>query len=55
LSSTNWRHYDRRPTRASAIEARDGTRDRIDCGPGRHILYADAVDRLRRCEIVRRG
>lgn len=36
------------------IGARDGKRDRIDCGRGRDRLDADKRDRVRRCESVRR-
>jgi hypothetical protein len=36
------------------ISARDGTRDRIDCGSGRDSVTADRIDRVRHCEKVRR-
>ncbi len=36
------------------IRARDGTRDRVRCGPGRDAVTADARDRLRGCELVLR-
>jgi Ca2+-binding RTX toxin-like protein len=34
------------------IYARDGTRDWIDCGPGRDTVWADPVDIVRHCEVV---
>jgi Ca2+-binding RTX toxin-like protein len=38
------------------IKARDGARDQVDCGPGRHDrAIVDAIDSVRRCEKVRRG
>ena len=41
---------------ADRIKARDGSRDRIFCGAGRHDLaIADRGDRLSGCEIVRRA
>jgi Ca2+-binding RTX toxin-like protein len=36
------------------ISAKDGKRDRVDCGPGRDVVRADRKDRLRRCERTRR-
>jgi hypothetical protein len=37
------------------INARDRTRDTIDCGPGRDIVTADKADKLaRNCEVVHR-
>ena len=36
------------------VRARDGRRDVVACGPGRDIAVVDAVDRVRRCEVVRR-
>jgi hypothetical protein len=37
------------------LKARDATTDVVDCGPGRHDkAIADASDRLKRCERVRR-
>ena len=37
------------------LKARDDTTDVVDCGPGRHdTAIADASDRLKRCERVRR-
>jgi Ca2+-binding RTX toxin-like protein len=38
------------------VVARDGFRDRINCGPGRDKVYADGKDRVARsCEQVRRS
>jgi hypothetical protein len=34
------------------INAADGRRDRVDCGPGRDSVVADGRDRIRRCERV---
>ena len=37
------------------IAARDGKRDRVDCGiGGRDVAIVDRKDRVRRCEVVRR-
>src|SRR5262245_46427442 len=36
------------------IRADDGRADRVDCGPGRDVVWADRADRLARCEIVHR-
>jgi hypothetical protein len=36
------------------ILAKDGTRESVDCGPGRDTVVADRKDRLRRCERVKR-
>ncbi len=36
------------------IHANDRHTDRVDCGPGRDIVWADRSDRLRSCEIVHR-
>jgi Ca2+-binding RTX toxin-like protein len=36
------------------VLARDGARDRVDCGEGRDRVTADRVDRQRRCERVSR-
>lgn len=36
------------------IHANDRHADRVDCGPGRDVVYADRSDRLRGCEIVHR-
>jgi hypothetical protein len=36
------------------IHARNGRRDTIDCGAGRDTVWADRIDRLAHCEIVRR-
>ena len=35
------------------VHGRDRDRDRIECGPGSDVVYADRVDRLRGCEVVR--
>lgn len=41
---------------ADRISARDGKRDRIDCGAGRgDLAIVDEFDRVRRCESVRVG
>jgi arylsulfatase A-like enzyme len=38
------------------VEARDGTRDVIVCGPGRDVVFADLLDGVGRgCEVVRRS
>ena len=37
------------------INTRDSTRDRVRCGGGRDRVKADRQDRLRGCEVVRRG
>jgi Tol biopolymer transport system component len=37
-----------------AVHANDGHTDRIDCGPGRDVVWADRTDRLSRCETVHR-
>jgi Ca2+-binding RTX toxin-like protein len=38
------------------VRSRDGTHDRITCGPGRDRVAADAADRVGSdCEVVRRG
>jgi len=36
------------------IHARDGERDRIDCGPGNDVAVVDGHDRVRNCETVER-
>ena len=36
------------------VRARDRRRDVVDCGPGRDTAVVDAVDRVQRCEVVRR-
>ena len=36
------------------IHANDRHTDRVDCGPGRDIVWADRSDRLTGCEIVHR-
>jgi hypothetical protein len=36
------------------LKARDGERDRVDCGPGRDRAIVDKLDRVRRCERVKR-
>jgi WD40 repeat protein len=36
------------------IHANDGHSDRIDCGPGRDVVWADRIDRLAHCELVHR-
>jgi Ca2+-binding RTX toxin-like protein len=36
------------------IDVRDGGRDRVHCGDGRDVIRADGMDRLRRCERIRR-
>ena len=36
------------------INSVDGTRDRVDCGSGRDVARVDRIDRVRRCNIVRR-
>jgi Ca2+-binding RTX toxin-like protein len=37
---------------ADTIDARDGERDTIDCGPGADTVYADAIDVTAGCETV---
>jgi hypothetical protein len=37
------------------INSRDANRDRVRCGPGRDRVTADRKDRLRGCEVIRRG
>jgi hypothetical protein len=37
------------------IRARDGVRDEIDCVSGRDRVVADARDRVKSCERVRRS
>jgi Ca2+-binding RTX toxin-like protein len=37
------------------VEARDGRRDRIRCGPGRDRVKADRIDAVTGCETVARG
>lgn len=37
------------------VHANDGHTDRVDCGPGRDVVYADRRDTLRRCEVVHRS
>jgi Ca2+-binding RTX toxin-like protein len=37
------------------ITARDGTRDTINCGPGRDVASVDKFDRVTGCEVVRRA
>ena len=37
------------------FRARDGSRDRVRCGPGRDVAVVDAKDRTRGCERVRRA
>ena len=37
-----------------AVHANDGHTDRVDCGPGRDVVWADRTDRLTRCEVVHR-
>jgi dipeptidyl aminopeptidase/acylaminoacyl peptidase len=36
------------------IHANDGHTDRVSCGPGRDTVWADRIDRLTACEVVRR-
>ena len=36
------------------VAARDGTPDRVDCGPGRDVVAADRLDVVSGCETVRR-
>jgi hypothetical protein len=36
------------------IQAKDGARDTIDCGPGKDSVAADKTDVVKRCESVRR-
>ena len=40
---------------ADLIRARDGVRDVIDCGAGRDIAVVDRRDRVKNCEVIRRG
>lgn len=42
-------------TGRDTIRARDGRRERIDCGPGRDTAIVDKGDVVRGCETVRRG
>jgi trypsin len=39
---------------SDVINARDGARDTVDCGPGRDSVRRDVRDRVRGCERVRR-
>ena len=39
---------------ADRISAKDGKRDRVDCGAGRDTVTADRTDRLRHCERTKR-
>ena len=41
-------------SRKDSLNARDRKRDTVDCGSGRDRVAADKLDRLRRCERVRR-
>lgn len=42
--------------RDSITVSGDGRVDRVQCGPGKDVVYADPVDRVARdCETVRRG
>lgn len=36
------------------VHANDGHTDRVECGPGRDVVWADRTDRLRGCELVHR-
>lgn len=36
------------------LQARDGTRDLVDCGPGRDTAVIDNIDVVKSCEIVKR-
>lgn len=36
------------------VHANDRHTDRVDCGPGRDVVWADRTDHLARCEIVHR-
>jgi dipeptidyl aminopeptidase/acylaminoacyl peptidase len=36
------------------VHANDGHTDRVDCGPGRDVVWADRTDRLSGCEVVHR-
>jgi len=36
------------------LEARDGQRDLVDCGPGKDTAIVDAIDQVRSCETVKR-
>jgi Ca2+-binding RTX toxin-like protein len=40
---------------ADSLDARDGRRERADCGRGRDRATVDAKDRVRACERLRRG
>jgi Ca2+-binding RTX toxin-like protein len=42
-------------TGGDRITARDGVRDRVDCGPGRDVAILDRRDAAAGCEVVRRG
>ncbi len=35
--------------------ARGGGCDSVDCGPGRDTVIRDSSDRVRNCEVVKRG
>ncbi len=37
-----------------SVQARDGTRDRIDCGAGKDTVVADKTDVVKGCETVKR-
>ena len=39
---------------ADRVHANDGHTDRVDCGPGRDVVWADRTDRLAHCEVVHR-
>jgi Ca2+-binding RTX toxin-like protein len=39
---------------SDVLQARDGQRDVVDCGPGRDTAIVDRLDRVSGCEIVRR-
>jgi hypothetical protein len=39
---------------SDVLVVRDGTRDLVDCGPGKDQAIADALDSLARCEVVSR-
>jgi dipeptidyl aminopeptidase/acylaminoacyl peptidase len=36
------------------VHANDGHTDRVNCGPGRDVVWADRTDRLTRCEVIHR-
>lgn len=36
------------------VQAAFGGVDRVDCGPGRDVVWADRSDRLAHCEVVHR-